>query len=170
MMEDAGAVNHSIFQFFAGPPLHCDACFQGSFLGDHQAYTLFFGWLWVQVFRSPYAVPFFAILVAVSTLGSIVWAHRKSLSAPTLGFVVLAVFAIWGFRAGYYFDFREDSLGAMFFAFALVAGGARRWVWSAGFLALAALSRKRGRSSRRLCCLGIFSRAGFSAGSVERCF
>ena len=35
MFVDAGAVNQSIFQYFGAPPLHCDGCFQGSFLGDH---------------------------------------------------------------------------------------------------------------------------------------
>jgi len=144
MMEDAGAVNHAIFQYFATPPLHCDACFQGSFLGDHQAYTLVFGWLWVQVFHSPYAIPFFSVLVAGLTLGSVAWAFRKSISPERVSFVVLAIFAIRGFRAGYYFDFREDSLGAAFFAFALIAGRAKRWGWSTLFLALGGLSKETG--------------------------
>jgi hypothetical protein len=144
MLEDAGAVNQSIFQFFGTPPLHCDACFQGSFLGDHQAYTLFFPWVWVQVFRSPYAISYFAVLCAVLTFGVIVWNFRARLSRKTLSFLILAVFAIRGFRAGYYFDFREDSLAALFFALTLVFGFRKHWVGASLTLFLAAMSKETG--------------------------
>jgi hypothetical protein len=124
--EDAGYVYQSLFHTFTPTFLHCDVCAAGSYLGEHQAYTLVFGKLWTLLFRTPYAVPFLFAGIGFATFYVFVRSERKRHSAWLLSFLILALLSVRGFRNAYLFDFREDALGALFFSFALAGAFARK--------------------------------------------
>ncbi|MBC7385999.1 MAG: DUF2079 domain-containing protein [Cryobacterium sp.] len=140
--EDAGYVNQGMYQFFGKPWLHCDVCVANSFLGEHQSYTLFFGWLWLKVFSTPYSVPVFAAVLIAIFFKTLLRTFSKNLPPYALSFLVLAVFLVRGFHGGFLYDFREDLLGAVFFGFMIAAVLKERWALGAVAFALAILSKE----------------------------
>jgi len=121
---DAGYVYQGIFQAFRGPPLKCDVCYGGSYLGAHAAFTFALLSPIAAVFRTPLAIPILQAVLGLACFAIVYRAFRAELDRPAIAFVFFMLLAMRGIRESFLFDFREDLLGAMFYALAFL--GVRR--------------------------------------------
>ncbi len=115
-------IHPMLWRGWSWPPLSCDLCLSGTYLGEH------FSWVWVpfslllQELRG-YAMRDFIVFIIQGGLAAIaldLWLKlqpRASLRASLAGAVALLFIASRSFRNGLVWDFREDQIA--FFALAI---------------------------------------------------
>lgn len=115
---DAGYVYQGLFQAFRGPVLKCDVCYGGSYLGAHLAFTFALLSPLAACFRTPLAVPILQAAIGFACFAVLYRAFRAELDRRAIAFVFFMLLAMRGIRESFLFDFREDLLGALFYALA----------------------------------------------------
>ena len=118
---DAGFVYQPLFFPFGTPLLRCDGCYLGSYLGAHQAFTFFLIAPIVSLVGTPLFIPFLMGALGFAGFALLYRSYRDDLDRTDLIALTICLLSARGFRESFFFDFREDLVGATFFflAFAL---------------------------------------------------
>lgn len=141
---DAGFLYQPIFHAFSKPFLACDACYRGTFLAVHQAFTLPVLTPFAAIAGTPLVMPVLAAGVGFLIFYAVGLAYRRDLTRELVFFLFFAILSIRGFREGFVFDLREDILGALFFAWGLYFARKKGPYFALAPFVLAALSKETG--------------------------